>query len=459
MRAEFLQLPGSNDYVVFFPDSIRHCHVDDRNKRILEAVMDSLPFHEIQEKYDISEETYKHGCTLLQEKLGCSDLEDTGYISRLTINLTNNCNLACRYCYAHGGSYACEDEYMSKDTAKLVIDRFAEKFQNIFMIQFFGGEPMMNPDVMEFLCEYVCEQSRKCILNSAANERPRLVLMTNLSLLNERIVGIIKKYGVSVTASIDGPEQINRLTRPMKSGSSHENIVKKNIRMLQEATGGRQPQLIEATYTALHQKAGLSVVDVIRYCKDELKVDRVHLLPAMVSRSHDCRIDDYSFLTEAAAEILHEMKRGKNYRFDKLEDNFVRLKYREKPRRFVCDAGQSQYSVSTNGDIYPCYALAGDSTLVMGNVRDPHVFQSEEYLRKRVMYARMDRLITEPCQSCFGKMMCHGCMAIYKNMDGDMFQPPKTVCDTFCDILKMSLVYLGETEDCTELFPRQSISL
>ena len=182
---------------------------------------------------------------------------------------------------------------MSKDTAKLVIDRFAEKFQNIFMIQFFGGEPMMNPDVMEFLCEYICEQSKKYVPNPAANERPRLVLMTNLSLLNERIIGIIKKYGVSVTASIDGPEQINRLTRPMKNGSSHENIVKKTIRMLQEATDGRQPQLIEATYTALHQKVGLSVVDVIRYCKDELKVDRVHV-PLSTSQAGTPSAPDHS---------------------------------------------------------------------------------------------------------------------------------------------------------------------
>lgn len=453
MRAEFLPIPGTEEYVVFFPDSIRYYRVDDRDKRILEDIMAGASFEALRDQYGISDTAYHRGRALFEEMLGCSDLEDTGYLSRLTINLTNNCNLMCRYCYAHGGSYACEAECMSRETAKMVIDRFAEKFTNIYMIQFFGGEPMMNPDVMAFLCSYICELSAKGVLNPGTNERPRLVLMTNLSLLNEELIGIIKKYGISVTASIDGPEQINSLTRPMKNGASHAGIVKEKIRMLKEATDGRQPQLIEATYTELHRKLGLSVLDVIHYCKEELGVERVHLLPAMVPVGHDCRMEDYSFLTEAAKEILAEMKQGYNYRFDKLEDNFVRLKYREKPRRFVCDAGQSQYSVSTDGDIYPCYALAGDGSLIMGNVRDPHVFDSEAYLKKRAGYARMDRLKTEPCQSCFGNMMCHGCMAIYKALGSDLFTPAATVCDAFCDILKLTLIYLGETGTRTELFP------
>lgn len=453
MRAEFLPIPESNDCVVFFPDSIRYFRVDERNRLILEDILAGVPFEALRRDRGITEMAYRRARALLEERLGCSDLENTGYISRLTINLTNNCNLACRYCYAHGGSYACEAEYMTRDTARQVIDRFAEKFTNIYMIQFFGGEPLMNLDVMAFLCEYICEQSAKGMLNNGANERPRLVLMTNLSLLDERAIAIIKKYGVSVTASIDGPEQINGLTRPMKDGSSHASAVKEKIRLLQAATNGRQPQLIEATYTALHQKMGLSVVDVIRYCKEDLGVERVHLLPAMVPPGHDCRIDDYSFLTEAAQEILSGMQHGRNDRFDKLEDNFVRLKYREKPRRFVCDAGQSQYSVSTDGDIYPCYALAGDGSLKMGNVRDPNVFESEAYLSKRAGYARMDRLKSAPCLSCFGNMMCHGCMAIYNALEGDLFAPTRTVCDVFLDILKLSLVYLGEQEKVTDLFP------
>lgn len=452
MRAEFLPIPGTEDYVAFFPDSVRYFRIGTRDKQILEAIMEDASIESLCDKFGISEAEYHQGHALLEETLGCSDLEDTGFISRLTINLTNNCNLACRYCYAHGGSYACEAEYMTRDTAKQVIDCFAAKFTNIFMIQFFGGEPLMNPDVMAFLCNYICEQSAKGVLNPGANERPRLVLMTNLSLLNEDIIGIIKKYGVSVTASIDGPEQINSITRPMKNGSSHADIVKEKIRMLKAATGNHQPQLIEVTYTALHQKLGISVIDVIRYCKETLGVERVHLLPAMVPLGHDCRIEDYSFLAESAREILAKMKHGFNYRFDKLEDNFGRLKYREKPRRFVCDAGQSQYSVSTDGDIYPCYALAGDGSLKMGNVRDSHVFECESYLRKRAEYAQMDRLKAEPCQSCFGNMMCHGCMAIYKALGSDLFTPAKTVCDAFRDILRLTLTYLGETVMRTELF-------
>lgn len=446
-KVVFFKLPSSFDYVAYFPDSIRYFRVNECDKNIIEELSDGVSFKQINEKYDISKSSYQYVLNLLDEKIGCSDLENTGYISRLTINLTNCCNLRCRYCYAHGGSYECKSDFMTLETAKKVIDRFSEKFNNIYMIQFFGGEPLLNPDVLEFLCSYICEQSEKGILNPGIGERPRMVLMTNFSIVDDRILDIIEKYGVNVTVSIDGPDEINSLTRPMKNGESHEKIVRENISRLKEKTCGRQPQLIETTYTKIHQDKHISPVDLIKFFKDELGVERIHLLPAMVSPESDCRISDYSFLVDAATEILAEMKNGNNYGFDKLDDNFTRLKYRPKPRRYVCDAGQSQYSVSTDGDIYPCYALAGDPKLKMGNVND-NVFESEHYLKERSYYAKMDRLKSEPCSNCFGRMACHGCMAIYKSLGSDLFHPVETVCRTFCDIFKMTLVYLAETEGC-----------
>lgn len=447
----YLKLPKSKDYVVYLPDSIRYFRINEHTKKFFEEIETGTEYNELHNRYNISENDFNSILKLLNEKIECSDLENTGYISRLTINLTNCCNLQCRYCYAHGGSYNCKSDFMTKETAKQVIDRFAEKFNNIYMIQFFGGEPLLNPDVFEFLCTYIIEQSNKGILNPGIGERPRLVLMTNFSVVDDRILNIIKKYSVNVTVSIDGPECINSLTRPMKNGYSHADVVKENIERLRQATDGQQPQLIEATYTRLHMEKGISPVDVIRYFKNEFGVERVHLLPAMVPEESDCRISDYSVLTDAAAEIISEMKKGNNYCFDKIEDNFVRLKMRSKPKRFVCDAGQSQYSVSTDGDIYPCYALAGDESLIMGNIYDD-VFHSKRYITQRKKYAEKDRLLSEPCKSCFGKMLCHGCMAIYKSLGNEMFTPAETVCKTFLNILKMTIVYLAEQEkQCADL--------
>lgn len=447
MDAYFIDIENSEDKIVYFPNSIRFFCVDKKNTELIQGIQKGLNYEELSEKYGISKYAFNFAYELLNENIGCSDLENTGYISRLTINLTNNCNLKCRYCYAHGGSYACESEYMTVETAKKVIDRFAEKFNNIYMIQFFGGEPLLNPDTFEFLCSYICELSKKGVLNPGIGERPRMVLMTNFTAVNDRILDIIDKYGVSVTVSLDGPETINGVTRIMKNGESQLEIVKKNIEALRKKTNGRQPTLIESTYTGLHIQADISVVDVVSFFHDELGMKRVHLLPAMVDPDSDCYIGSYDFLTEAAKEILELMKCGKDYRFDKLDDNFTRLKHRPKPRRFVCDAGQSQYSVSTEGDIYPCYALAGDPDLIMGNVCNEDVFSSEDYLRKRGSYAKMDRLKREPCASCFGRMACHGCMAIYKSLGNDIFEPSETVCRTFCDILKMTMLYMAENED------------
>lgn len=446
METVFFPLPDEDMYVAYFPDAVQYRRVTGREKELIEAITRGMSSNEVCTQYGIMQEDYQTIHALLSEKLGFSDLENTGYISRLTINLTNNCNLACRYCYAHGGSYECKSDFMSVETAKTVIDRFAANFRNIYMIQFFGGEPLMNPDTLEFLCSYICQMSAEGKLNPGLNERPRMVLMTNFSLLDDRTLEIIIKYGVNVTVSIDGSDEINHITRPMKNGKSHAKIVEENIRRLRAATNGKQPQLIEATYTALHREAGITVYDLLRYFKDEQGMERVHLLPAMVPEFSDCRIDDYHFLTEAAEQILEEHKNGKNYSFDKLEDNFVRLKYRQKPRRYVCDAGQSQFSVSTDGDVYPCYALAGDASLIMCNVHDEDCFQSDTYMSKRSYYAEQDRMKCEPCVNCFGRMMCHGCMAIYKSLDGDMFRPAETVCKTFCDILRLTLVYLAQNE-------------
>lgn len=447
MEVVFFDIENSTDSVAYFPESLRFYRVNRQNKELLLDAAASKSKDELCKQYGISEAGCDRAYELLHERLACSDLENTGYISRLTINLTNSCNLKCRYCYAHGGSYACNAEHMSRETAKRVIDVFGKEFNNIFMIQFFGGEPLLNPDVFEFLCDYICEQSAKGVLNPGIGERPRMVLMTNFTAADDRIIDIIDRYGVNVTVSLDGGEEINAITRPMKNGQSQLEIVKRNIEKLRRKTNGRQPVLTEATYTRLHRDLNVSVTDVIKYFNDELGMKRVHLLPAMTDPDSDCYIGEYDFLTEAAAEILKLREEGKHYSFDKLEDNFVRLKYRSKPRRYVCDAGQSQYSVSTDGDIYPCYALAGDADLIMGNVHDDDVFASEGYLRKRRGYAERDRLKREPCKSCFARMACHGCMAIYKSLGNELFDPPETVCRTFCDIFKMTMLYLAEHEE------------
>ena len=130
-------------------------------------------------------------------------------IRRITLHISNDCNLRCKYCFGGGGSYNQERNLMTEQTAIEFVDFCVEQFERVEKIVFFGGEPMLNLKGMEIVCnrfKYYKEEGKIDIL-------PNFVIITNGTILTDRMLAFIKRNISAMTISIDGPKEINDIQR------------------------------------------------------------------------------------------------------------------------------------------------------------------------------------------------------------------------------------------------------
>lgn len=120
-------------------------------------------------------------------------------LNKITLHVTNGCNLKCKYCYANEGTYNTPVGLLTKETANDFINFCQHSFEKVERIMFFGGEPFINIDIMS----YICESFHKKHDSGEIQYTPTFGVITNGTLLNEKIIKFIKKHISSITISID----------------------------------------------------------------------------------------------------------------------------------------------------------------------------------------------------------------------------------------------------------------
>ena len=192
--------------------------------------------------------------------------EEGRKVSRITLHVTNDCNLRCKYCYAKGGNYDEPRSLMSMSTADKFISFCKENFTDVQNIVFFGGEPLMNIKVMGFICDK---------FNSLYSEKqisflPKFGLITNGTILTERVISFVNKNISFVTVSIDGPKEINDKNRVFSNGNgSYDSIV----RFISELKKIKALKLrFEATFTKEHLLDGFTKEDIYSYLRTKFNI-------------------------------------------------------------------------------------------------------------------------------------------------------------------------------------------
>lgn len=245
---------------------------------------------------------------------------------------------------------------MEYQVAVAAIDNIFSLYHNIEAITFFGGEPLLQIDLIEEICEY---------LHTKYQGRYSAVgMMSNLYKLSGKAIDIIKKYNISVATSIDGDEFHNghRIT---KNGDNSFGQVATNIRRLFKETG--QPSAIEVTMSNLHNDVAWSVNDVTDYLSKEFTVMNFTVnamipfdknMESMEYMSMDISPDDEveTFINKGACSM-------------RIND-LVSIITGEMCRDMLCNAGSGQLSIFPNGDIFPChiYSLDEEQRFCLGNV-------------------------------------------------------------------------------------------
>jgi uncharacterized protein len=375
---------------------------------------------------------------------GCADvprLRPTGrpVLSRLTLHVSNTCNLGCTYCYASGGDYGLGRKLMTSDSAIGLLAQAFEAF-HIETLMFFGGEPSLNVDVITDCCLFVKELLDRKIIKCM----PRFGVISNMAGVGprfDRFLAVCKIFDISVTVSVDGPKAIHDSNRPtLKGGGSYE-ILKKNYFAAQKLG---IPLQIECTYTKKHVELGLSVLDLMKFFKSEFGVAHSHIAPASCAPS--------SSETPAQTAIIDAYCEAIKYMIDTLDtpdylsinigEGLIKALVNRERIDHYCPAGNSELTIGPDGKLSPCFMFVGHEPFDMGGIQTGNRWLSEKGEAILELIRRNGKKEHPICRDCWARNVCSGCIGADYLETSSMSDRPK--CKFIMSTAAETIVRLAE---------------
>ena len=330
-------------------------------------------------------------------------------VKALCLHIAHDCNLACEYCFAGEGEYHGRRALMSFEVGKKALDFLVENSGNRVNLEvdFFGGEPLMNWQVVKELVEY----GRS--IEEEKHKKFRFTLTTNGVLLNDEIMEFANKEMANIVLSIDGRKEIHDRMRPFRGGQgSYDRIVPK----FQKVAESRDQTNYYVRGTFTHNNLDFSK-DVLHLADLGFKQISVEPVVAQPDEAYAFKEEDIPVLLEQydllAKEMIERRKRGEGFNFFHfmidLEGGPCVAK-----RLSGCGSGTEYLAVTPWGDFYPCHQFVGNEKFLLGNVDEGLVRQDicDEFKSCNV-YAK------DKCRKCFAKFYCSGgCAANSYNFTG-----------------------------------------
>lgn len=344
-------------------------------------------------------------------------------VKALCLHIAHDCNLACRYCFAEEGEYHGRRALMSYETGKAALDFLianSGKRRNL-EVDFFGGEPLMNWQVVKDLVAYGREQEK------IHDKNFRFTLTTNGVLLDDEIMEFANKEMANVVLSIDGRKEVHDHMRPFRRGDGSYDLIVPKFQKFAESRN-QEKYYVRGTFT--HHNLDFSE-DVLHLADLGFKQISVEPVVAQPEEEYALREEDLPKLFEEydklAAQMVERKKAGEDFNFFHfmidLEGGPCVAK-----RLSGCGSGTEYLAVTPWGDLYPCHQFVGNEKFLMGNVKDgiTRTDIRDEFKCCNV-YAK------EKCRNCFAKFYCSGgCAANSYNFHGDI----KDAYDLGCELQK-----------------------
>ncbi len=341
-------------------------------------------------------------------------------LDRLVLNISNDCNLNCRYCYAFEGTYNEEISFMEEEVALKTIDYFYNIYPEINNIQFFGGEPLLNTNIIDSICSYILKKYD----NGEIAKLPAYSVVTNGTIMSSEILRIFQTYRIGITVSMDGPRFIHEYLR----GKDTSKKITPNIHKMKD--NGINVG-IECTFTNYHLINNFHVFDLVEFFNDQFGIHITHVPFVATTEENElyiCLDDLINEYTMASKFALDSICNGK-YMVDSYTLRLIKaILYKEKIE-FYCPAGITTLSVSTNGEIYPCFMFTGKKEFSIGNVlkNEIDIFKLSEV---NDLLKRVNKLDNPECRSCWAKSLCFGCIGNDYILTGSIEDKPN------CDFIK-----------------------
>ncbi len=319
-------------------------------------------------------------------------------VKALCLHIAHTCNLNCDYCFASQGKYHGDRALMTFDVGKQALDYLiAHSGKRVNLeVDFFGGEPLMNWDVVKALVAYARSQE------AAHNKKFRFTLTTNGMLLNDEVTEFANKEMHNVVLSLDGRKEVHdRLRRSVNGKGSYDVIVPKFQEFVKKR--GDKEYYVRGTFTHHNVEFTKDILHMADLGFTELSMEPVVCAPgdpyALTKEDLPILFEQYEIL---AKEMLKREKEGRGFTFYHYMIDLTGgpCIYR---RISGCGSGTEYMAVTPWGDLYPCHQFVGDDKYKMGNVWDgvqnPHL--RDEFKMCNV-YAR------PACNDCWAKLYCSG---------------------------------------------------
>jgi len=341
-------------------------------------------------------------------------------LKSLCLNVAHECNFSCAYCFAHGGDYHGETALMSREVARSAIDvlvRQAGSHRNL-EVDFFGGEPLMNWDVVVDAMAYARA--------TYPARNWRFTLTTNGSLLRDEMFPVLEANDVSVVLSLDGGQRANDANRTFSNGGGTFTAILDRIRRF-TATRPDGGYFVRGTYASNTLEFASSVRQLhelgFRYISMEPVVLAADSSLALKASDLPAIRTQYE---ELIAYFLSELRSDQGFEFFHFKLDLEAGPCLSK-RMYGCGAGAEYMAVAPNGDLFPCHQFDGVQEYRLGNVLQTPAIQRPELIRE---FAHANFLFAkEACSTCWARFYCSGgCLANNYSINGTLTEPYELGC-------------------------------
>lgn len=379
---------------------------------------------EIEEAYKEILELEENGLLYSQDNY----LDIEGFKNRepvvkaMCLHIAHDCNLKCKYCFASQGDFGGQKSHMSLEVGKKALDYLVANSgsRRNLEVDFFGGEPLMNFEVVKQLVSYGNE------IAPQKGKNFRFTITTNGVLLDDEKIAYINEHMHNVVLSLDGRKDINDDMRPtLNDKGSYDIIVPKFQKLVKERKN--KYYYLRGTFTRDNMDFGKDVL----HFKD-LGFDLTSLEPVVGDESNP-----YALRDEDLPRILKE--------YEDLAVKYADMRVKDEKFRFFhfmidlaqgpcaikrltgCGAGTEYLAVTPEGDIYPCHQFVGQEEFKMGNILDKEINLPED-MRKTFRDAHV--YSKEDCSKCWARFYCSGgCHANAYNFNDDILKPYELGCE------------------------------
>lgn len=354
-------------------------------------------------------------------------------IKALCIHICHDCNFRCRYCFADEGAYHAQRQMMSLETAKAAIDFLIKNSgkRKVLEVDFFGGEPLMNFEVIKQTVYYAKEQAAK------VGKRFLFTTTTNALLLNDEVIEFFNAEMENVVLSLDGRKEIHDAIRKSVNGKGTFDLIIDKMKKFVSMRGDKS-YYVRGTFTAKNLDFSKDVLFIAEQGFDSISMEPVvtDIPDLQIKKEHlDTVKKEYENLCEA---YLDKYKKGEGFNFFHFNIDLEGGPCLSK-RVSACGAGNEYFSVVPNGDLYPCHQFAGDRKFYLGDVKQGIVHpEIREKFKNSCLFTR------KKCKDCFAKFICSGgCNANNYHFNGDIDEPYEMTCEMMKKRIELAMHILA----------------